>query len=228
MREGLDRAPGRDDPGERHAAVARVDAVGRRRRRARPVVEQLQGRHAATSTSRPIFSAAHARGPVDRDDRRQAEAAAHRDAGHGRSLRAAELPVRRRREARRRILHRGEAPDLLFVHFSDPDEYGHSHGWMSKEYLTRRANSERCLATVLAAIDGERGRRDHARDRHRRSRRPRLPPLRRPRVRDRSRHPVDRARPGRAARPGPRRDRSRPSTPPRPRSPRSACRRCLT
>jgi arylsulfatase A-like enzyme len=44
-------------------------------------------------------------------------------------------------------------PDLLFVHFSDPDEYGHSHGWLSKEYLRAARNSDRCLATVLAAID---------------------------------------------------------------------------
>ena len=29
-------------------------------------------------------------------------------------------------------------PDLMFVHFSDPDEYGHSHGWMSPEYLQGR------------------------------------------------------------------------------------------
>lgn len=44
-------------------------------------------------------------------------------------------------------------PDLMFVHFSDPDEYGHSHGWLSKEYLRAAKNSDRCLATVLAAID---------------------------------------------------------------------------
>ncbi len=44
-------------------------------------------------------------------------------------------------------------PDLLFVHFSDPDEYGHSHGWMSPEYLHAVKSSDRCLATVLAAID---------------------------------------------------------------------------
>jgi predicted AlkP superfamily pyrophosphatase or phosphodiesterase len=44
-------------------------------------------------------------------------------------------------------------PDLMFVHFSDPDEYGHSHGWMSKEYLHAVHNSDGCLATVLAAID---------------------------------------------------------------------------
>ena len=41
----------------------------------------------------------------------------------------------------------------MFVHFSDPDEYGHSHGWMSKEYLHAVHNSDGCLATVLAAID---------------------------------------------------------------------------
>ena len=46
-----------------------------------------------------------------------------------------------------------KTPDLMFVHFSDPDEYGHSHGWMSKEYLRAVHSSDTCLATVLAAID---------------------------------------------------------------------------
>ena len=46
-----------------------------------------------------------------------------------------------------------KTPDLMFVHFSDPDEYGHSHGWMSPEYLRAVGWSDRCLATVLAAID---------------------------------------------------------------------------
>ncbi|HVK78644.1 MAG TPA: alkaline phosphatase [Kofleriaceae bacterium] len=44
-------------------------------------------------------------------------------------------------------------PDLLFVHFSDPDEYGHSHGWMSPEYRRAVRNSDRCLGTVLDAIE---------------------------------------------------------------------------
>ena len=44
-------------------------------------------------------------------------------------------------------------PDLMFVHFSDPDEYGHSHGWMSKEYLHAVHDSDRCLATLLDAIE---------------------------------------------------------------------------
>jgi arylsulfatase A-like enzyme len=44
-------------------------------------------------------------------------------------------------------------PDLLFVHFSDPDESGHSHGWVSPEYLRAASASDACLATVLAAID---------------------------------------------------------------------------
>ncbi|MCX5744654.1 MAG: alkaline phosphatase [Proteobacteria bacterium] len=44
-------------------------------------------------------------------------------------------------------------PVLLFVLFSDPDEYGHSHGWQSPEYARAAKNSDACLATVLAAID---------------------------------------------------------------------------
>jgi predicted AlkP superfamily pyrophosphatase or phosphodiesterase len=46
-----------------------------------------------------------------------------------------------------------KAPDLMFVHFSDPDESGHAHGWMSSEYLKAVEHSDRCLATLLAAID---------------------------------------------------------------------------
>jgi arylsulfatase A-like enzyme len=44
-------------------------------------------------------------------------------------------------------------PDLMFVHFSDPDEFGHAEGWMSPAYLKGVHNSDRCLATLLAAID---------------------------------------------------------------------------
>jgi arylsulfatase A-like enzyme len=44
-------------------------------------------------------------------------------------------------------------PDLMFVHFSDPDEYGHSHGWLSSEYLRAVRSSDNCLATLLSAID---------------------------------------------------------------------------
>lgn len=46
-----------------------------------------------------------------------------------------------------------EKPALLFVHFSDPDEYGHSHGWLSPEYLQAVRSSDACLSIVLAAID---------------------------------------------------------------------------
>ena len=68
-------------------------------------------------------------------------------------------------------------PDLMFVHFSDPDEYGHSHGWMSPEYLKAVGNSDKCLATLLDAIDHGGPRGDDRRDRHRRSRWPRQAPL---------------------------------------------------
>ena len=44
-------------------------------------------------------------------------------------------------------------PGLMFVHFSDPDEYGHSKGWMSPEYHHAVKSSDKCLATVLEAID---------------------------------------------------------------------------
>jgi arylsulfatase A-like enzyme len=44
-------------------------------------------------------------------------------------------------------------PTLMFVHFSDPDEFGHSKGWMSPEYLRGVENSDRCLGRLIAAID---------------------------------------------------------------------------
>ena len=44
-------------------------------------------------------------------------------------------------------------PDLMFVHFSDPDEYGHSHGWLSPQYMHAVHASDRCLAALLSAID---------------------------------------------------------------------------
>jgi arylsulfatase A-like enzyme len=44
-------------------------------------------------------------------------------------------------------------PSLMFVHFSDPDEFGHSDGWMSEAYLRAVKNSDHCLGTLLAGID---------------------------------------------------------------------------
>jgi len=44
-------------------------------------------------------------------------------------------------------------PDLMFVHFSDPDEDGHAFGWMSERYRVAVGHSDRCLERVIAAID---------------------------------------------------------------------------
>jgi arylsulfatase A-like enzyme len=44
-------------------------------------------------------------------------------------------------------------PRLMFVHFSDPDEFGHLRGWMSDEYLKGVAASDRCLGTLLDGLD---------------------------------------------------------------------------
>jgi arylsulfatase A-like enzyme len=41
----------------------------------------------------------------------------------------------------------------MFVHFSDPDEYGHKSGWMSDAYMKGVAASDRCLGTLLDGID---------------------------------------------------------------------------
>ncbi len=44
-------------------------------------------------------------------------------------------------------------PDIMFVHFSDPDDYGHSRGWMSAAYLKGVRNTDRCLARLLSMLD---------------------------------------------------------------------------
>jgi predicted AlkP superfamily pyrophosphatase or phosphodiesterase len=44
-------------------------------------------------------------------------------------------------------------PDLMFVHFSDPDEYGHAQGWMSQPYDRGIADADRCLGHLLAAVE---------------------------------------------------------------------------
>ncbi|MCW5809124.1 MAG: alkaline phosphatase [Deltaproteobacteria bacterium] len=44
-------------------------------------------------------------------------------------------------------------PHLMFVHFSDPDDAGHRSGWLSPDYLAAAKASDRCLGTLLDAID---------------------------------------------------------------------------
>ena len=42
---------------------------------------------------------------------------------------------------------------LTFVHFSEPDDSGHRFGWMRARYLQAIARSDRCLSTVMAAVE---------------------------------------------------------------------------
>lgn len=44
-------------------------------------------------------------------------------------------------------------PDLMFVHFADPDNAGHSSGWMSPAYMTAVQESDRCLGTIVDALE---------------------------------------------------------------------------
>ena len=46
-----------------------------------------------------------------------------------------------------------EKPALAFVHFSDPDELGHSKGWMSSAQRNAIANSDRCLGIIYEALE---------------------------------------------------------------------------
>jgi predicted AlkP superfamily pyrophosphatase or phosphodiesterase len=44
-------------------------------------------------------------------------------------------------------------PNLLFIHFADPDRAGHSEGWMSDAYGRAVARTDGAIARVLAAAD---------------------------------------------------------------------------
>jgi predicted AlkP superfamily pyrophosphatase or phosphodiesterase len=46
-----------------------------------------------------------------------------------------------------------EKPSLTFVHFSDPDEKGHSAGWMSEEQKRAARDSDACLGTIYQALE---------------------------------------------------------------------------
>jgi hypothetical protein len=43
-------------------------------------------------------------------------------------------------------------PQVEFIHFSDPDDLGHSDGWMSNPQLEAVRDTDKCLATLLDAV----------------------------------------------------------------------------
>jgi predicted AlkP superfamily pyrophosphatase or phosphodiesterase len=43
-------------------------------------------------------------------------------------------------------------PEIEFIHFSDPDDLGHSDGWMSDPQLEAVRHTDKCLATLLDAV----------------------------------------------------------------------------
>jgi len=45
-----------------------------------------------------------------------------------------------------------EHPEVQFVHFSDPDSFGHKSGWMSREQLKAVRRSDRCLQRLVQAV----------------------------------------------------------------------------
>lgn len=53
-------------------------------------------------------------------------------------------------EAARRI--ETDQPTLMFVHFSDPDEKGHSAGWLSDAQRAAARDCDRCLGRILEAL----------------------------------------------------------------------------
>jgi hypothetical protein len=44
-------------------------------------------------------------------------------------------------------------PQIEFIHFSDPDESGHAQGWMSDPQLQAVTHSDKCLGTLLEAVE---------------------------------------------------------------------------
>jgi arylsulfatase A-like enzyme len=46
-----------------------------------------------------------------------------------------------------------EKPPLAFVHFSNPDDAGHSKGWTSGDYDHAVTEDDRCLGVILDALD---------------------------------------------------------------------------
>jgi len=45
-----------------------------------------------------------------------------------------------------------EKPQIEFIHFSDPDDLGHSDGWMSNQQLEAVRSTDKCLGTLLDAV----------------------------------------------------------------------------
>lgn len=43
-------------------------------------------------------------------------------------------------------------PEIEFIHFSDPDDLGHSDGWMSNPQLESIRSTDKCLATLVDAV----------------------------------------------------------------------------
>jgi len=44
-------------------------------------------------------------------------------------------------------------PQIEFIHFSDPDDRGHSDGWMSDSQLEAIRHTDRCLATLMEQVE---------------------------------------------------------------------------
>ena len=57
----------------------------------------------------------------------------------------------RRSSRKRRSYFVEKKPEIEFIHFSDPDDLGHSDGWMSNPQLEAVRQTDKCLATLLDA-----------------------------------------------------------------------------
>ena len=50
------------------------------------------------------------------------------------------------------VLARDELAALTLVHFSNPDDAGHHHGWMTSEYLAALRATDACLGALLDGL----------------------------------------------------------------------------
>ncbi len=47
---------------------------------------------------------------------------------------------------------------LTFVHFGEPDVAGHQNGWMGRRYIRAIGRADRCLSTIVRAVEARSGR----------------------------------------------------------------------
>ena len=143
-------AQGADDPARVHARLARRDAVGVRRQGARPVLELVEARTRQHPGADRVRRRREGRRRLRR--LRRARRSWRTSPTRARSTCSRAPATSARRSSRRPTRYFVEKrPAIEFIHFSDPDDLGHSDGWMSNPQLEAIRQTDKCLATLLDA-----------------------------------------------------------------------------